>query len=114
MPNLHPIWTTGRFDAGMAAAAVRDHHDGTSNRLMTIRLDCDDALRADVVARLQAADDGRPARQDLHHVGRQKGLWIKRCVWPDTSAVVGGREGSGDDRDTGHCGQEEGVAAGVG
>ena len=60
MPNLHPVWTSGRFDGATASHAVAGHHDGSSTRLMTTRLDCDDALRADVVARLRAADEGRP------------------------------------------------------
>ena len=59
MPNLRPVWTSGRFDGTMAQAAVARHHDGRSKRVMTTRLDCDDALSADVIERLRTADEGR-------------------------------------------------------
>jgi hypothetical protein len=54
MPNLRPVYTTGVFCPATARAAVAGVHDGCSATVLTTRLDCDDALRADVVARVQA------------------------------------------------------------
>ena len=54
MPNLHVEFTRGVFGPETARRAVEARYDGSSATLLSTRLDCDDALRADVVARLRA------------------------------------------------------------
>jgi hypothetical protein len=53
--TLQPVFTDERFSAEVARDAVVARYDGRSTTLLTTRLDCDDALRSDVVARVRAA-----------------------------------------------------------
>lgn len=60
MPNLQPVFTDTVFGPATTREAVISRHDGVSDRLITTRLDCDDALRSDFVQRLQAVRPERP------------------------------------------------------
>jgi hypothetical protein len=71
MPNLHAVFTSGVFGPDTARDAVVALHDGVSTGLMTTRLDCDDALRLDVIARLQAVQVREPLETLNFPVGYQ-------------------------------------------
>ena len=45
MPNLQPVFTDSVFGPATTRDAVVSRHNGVSDRLITTRLDCDDALR---------------------------------------------------------------------
>ena len=83
MPNLQPVFTDSVFGPATTREAVVSRHDGVSDRLITTRLDCDDALRSDFVQRLQAVRPERP--RGLQLSARLPGVArsLLPCLRPD-------------------------------